>query len=83
MRRSARLETRGLAFAQSEIPTGVLRPDGSHLVLTRSREVNRAAFEAAGPGDGAAFDREMGLFGANAALVFSVLGGQLWSRPML
>ncbi len=77
------LEARGLAFAQSDIPTGVLRPDGSHLVLTRSRETNRAAFEAAGTGDGAAFDREMGLFGANAGLVFSVLGGQLWSRPML
>ncbi len=77
------LEKRGLAFAQADIPTGVLRPDGSHLVLTRSRETNRVAFEAAGTGDGAAFDREMELFGANAGLVFAVLGGQLWSRPML
>jgi phytoene dehydrogenase-like protein len=77
------LEKRGLAFAHSEVPTGVLRPDGSSLVLTRSRERNRAAFEAAGAGDGAAFEREMALFGANAGLVFSVLGGQLWSRRML
>lgn len=77
------LERRGLAFAQADVPTGVLRPDGSHLVLTRSRERNRAAFEAAGRGDGDAFDREMALFGANAGLVFGVLGGQLWSRPML
>ena len=77
------LAKRGLTFAESDSPTGVLRPDGSHLVLTRSREANRAAFEAAAAGDGVAFDREMGLFGANAALVFSVLGGQLWSRAML
>ena len=77
------LERRGLAFAHSEVPTGVLRPDGSHLVLTRSREVNRAAFEGAAAGDGTAFDREMALFGGNAGLVFSVLGGQLWSRRML
>lgn len=77
------LEKRGLAFAHSDVPTGVLRPDGKHLVLTRSREANRAAFEAQAPGDGATFDREMALFGQNAALVFSVLGGQLWSRTML
>ncbi len=77
------LEARGLAFAQSDVPTGVLRPDGSHLVLTRSRDANRAAFEGAAPGDGAAFEREMALMGRNAALVFSVLGGKLWSRAML
>ena len=77
------LERRGLAFAQTDIPTGVLRPDGTSLVLTRSRAANRAAFDAAGSGDGAAFDREMSLFGGNAGLVFSVLGGYLWSRDML
>ncbi len=77
------LAKRGLAFAETHVPTGVLRPDGSHLVLTRSRDANRAAFEAAAAGDGLAFDREMGLFGANAGLVFSVLGGRLWSRAML
>ncbi len=77
------LERRGLAFAQSDIPTGVLRPDGRSLVLTRSREANRAAFDAAATGDGSAFDREMAQFGANAGLVFSVLGGQLWSPAML
>ncbi len=77
------LERHGLAFAQSDVPTGVLRPDGRHLVLTRSRATNVAAFEAEAPGDGEAFDRAMGLFGRNAALVFAVLGGRLWSRTML
>ena len=77
------LQRRGLAFADADVPTGVLRPDGQHLVLTRSRPANLAAFDAAGPGDGATFDREMALFGQNAALVFALLGGQLWSRATL
>ncbi|MCW6509965.1 phytoene desaturase family protein [Lichenifustis flavocetrariae] len=77
------LERRGLAFAHAEVPTGVLRPDGRHLVLSRSRDANRAAFEQSATGDGAAFEREMAAFGTNAGLVFSVLGGQLWSRAML
>lgn len=77
------LRKRGLAFAESEVPTGVLRPDGRHLVLSRDRAANRAAFEREAAGDGAAFDREMGLFGANAGLVFTILGGRLWSRAML
>lgn len=75
------LEKRGLSFAQSDVPTGVLRPDGSHLVLTRSRDANRSAFEAAAAGDGAAFDREMALFGTNAGLVFSVLGSSCGRAP--
>ncbi len=77
------LERRGLAFAQSDHPTGVLRPDGQALVLTRSRDTNRSAFDALGEGDGAAFETEMAQFGANAGLVFSLLGGQLWSRATL
>ena len=37
------LQRRGLAFAEADVPTGVLRPDGQHLVLTRSRPTNLAA----------------------------------------
>ena len=77
------LTQRGLAFAQSDVPTGVLRPDGRSLVLTRSREQNVAAFEAAETGDGAAFDREMQGFGRNAGFVFALLGGRLWSSATL
>ena len=77
------LQRHGLAFAETDLPTGVLRPDGQHLVLTRSRPANLAALDAAAPGDGAAFDREMALFGQNASLVFALLGGQLWSRATL
>ena len=77
------LEKRGLGFAHAAVPTGVLRPDGRALVLTRSRDTNRAAFEAAAVGDGDEFHREMTRFAGDAGLVFSVLGGQLWSRAML
>src|SRR5271154_1025502 len=74
------LEARGFAVAHSDLPTGVLRPDGSHLLFSRDRARNVAAFEACGPGDGAAFSREMEGMGADAPFLFSLLGGQLWSR---
>jgi len=74
------LESRGFAVAQSDLPTGVLRPDGSHLLFSRDRARNVAAFEACGPGDGAAFSREMEGMGADAPFLFALLGGQLWSR---
>ena len=79
MARSKDLEARGFAVAQSDLPTGVLRPDGSHLLFSRDRARNVAAFEACGPGDGAAFSREMEGTGADAPFLFSLLGGQLWS----
>lgn len=77
------LAARGLVFAHPAVPTGVLRPDGRSLLLTGSRARNVAAFDAEAPGDGAAFEREMALLGANAGLVFAVLGGRLWSRALL
>ncbi len=76
------LESRGLEFAQSELPTGVLRPDGSHAVLSRDRQRNIAAFDALSKGDGAAFAREMDRLGADASFLFSLLGGSLWSGGM-
>ena len=53
------LEARGFAVAHSDLPTGVLRPDGSHLLFSRDRARNVAAFEACASGDGAAFAEEM------------------------
>ena len=46
------LAKRGLEFAHPEIPTGVLRPDGSSLTLGRDRAANIAAFEKLAAGDG-------------------------------
>ena len=76
------LEKRGLQFAHPEIPTGVLRPDGSSLVLTRDHAANIAAFEKLAQGDGKQFDADMGKLGANAPFLFALLGGRLWSWAM-
>lgn len=76
------LEARGFAVAHSELPTGVIRPDGSHLLFSRDRARNVAAFEACAKGDGETFATEMERMGADAPLLFSLLGGQLWSRQM-
>jgi phytoene dehydrogenase-like protein len=77
------LEARGLEFAHAALPTGVLRPDGSHAILSMDRARNLATFESLAAGDGAAFAREMDRLGADAPFLFSLLGGQLWSMPML
>ena len=77
------LEARGLEFAHASLPTGVLRPDGSHAILSMDRARNLAAFEALAAGDGQAFGREMDRLGADAPFLFSLLGGSLWSFPML
>ncbi len=76
------LEARGFAVAQSDLPTGVLRPDGSSVLFSRDRARNVAAFEACSKGDGETFAREMERMGADAPFVFSLLGGSLWSRQM-
>ena len=74
------LGARGFAVADTDLPTGVLRPDGSHLLFSRDRARNVEAFEACAKGDGEAFDREMGQMGADAPFLFALLGGRLWSR---
>lgn len=73
------LEARGLEFAHADLPTGVLRPDGSHLIFSKDRARNVAAFENLAAGDGYAFSRDMDRLGADAPFLFSLLGGSLWS----
>ena len=70
------LEARGLAFAHSEHPTGVLLPDGRAQVFTTSRPENTAQL-------GPAHAAEMERIGADAPFLFSLLGGRLWSGAML
>jgi len=77
------LEARGLEFAHCPTPTGVLRPDGSHAILSMDRARNVAHFDALAAGDGTAFEREMGRFGGNAGFVFGLLGGELWTAATL
>jgi phytoene dehydrogenase-like protein len=74
------LEARGFSAAHSDLPTGVLRPDGTHVLFSRDRSRNVAAFEACAQGDGETFAREMAQMGADAPFLFALLGGRLWSR---
>ena len=76
------LAKRGLEFAHPEIPTGVLRPDGSSLTLGRDRAANIAAFDKLSKGDGQQYAVDMNTLGANAPFLFTLLGGRLWSGSM-
>ena len=69
----------GLEFCNSKAPTGVLRPDGSHLVQRMDRPANIAAFQ----GDGAQYAADVGDIEKNAGLLFGLLGGGLWTWPTL
>lgn len=75
------LARHGLEFCHTGTPTGVLKPDGSHAVQTTDRAANVAAFNALAAGDGDQYARDVDGIGANAGLLFGLLGGSLWSYP--
>lgn len=76
------LAARGLEFAHSPSPTGVLLPDGRSQIFAMDRARNIAAFNALAAGDGARFGADMDRLGADASFLFSLLGGSLWSWSM-
>ena len=78
----AGLHAAGLEYASNDTPTGVLLPDGRHLVLNRSRAANVARFDALAAGDGAVYEAAMRHVETNAELIFALLGNELWSRPV-
>jgi len=73
------LGARGLEFCHSEVPTGVLTPDGRALTLTMKRDVNVAAFSALDAGDGAQYRRDVEEIEREAGVLFALLGGNLWT----
>ncbi|TIV95515.1 MAG: NAD(P)/FAD-dependent oxidoreductase, partial [Mesorhizobium sp.] len=75
------LARHGLEFCHTATPTGVLRPDGSHAVLTTDRAANIAALNAIASGDGDRHGGDVGDVERNAGLLFGLLGGVLWSYP--
>jgi phytoene dehydrogenase-like protein len=77
------LAARGLEFAHSPFPTGVVLPDGRHQIFAMDRARNIAAFDALSAGDGARYGADMDKLGADAPFLFSLLGGSLWSWGML
>ena len=86
MARSARTWKRAASRSRTaDLPTGVLRPDGSHVLFSRwTAQRNVATFEALARRRRRALSpREMDQMGADAPFLFALLGGQLWSRAML
>jgi len=75
----ADLERHGLRFCNTSHPTAVLRPDGSHAVLTTDRAANVTAFNTIAPADGDRHAKDVASVEANAPLLFGLLGGRLWS----
>lgn len=73
------LHAAGLEYRNSASPTGVLLPDGRHLVLATSRAANVERFEREAHGDGAAYAAAMKEVQENAEVVFALLGNELWS----
>ena len=75
------LARHGLEFCNTSLPTAVLRPDGTSLVLSTNRATNIAAFNALAPGDGDRHQLDVGGIEADAPFLFALLGGPLWSWP--
>ena len=73
------LGRRGLAYVNTDLPTGSHFPDGSAAFVSCSLEENVAAFDRLAPGDGAAWERQFSAFMANADLSFGILSTELWS----
>ena len=75
----AALAERGLEYLNTEHPTGTLFPDGESAFLTTNTEANAAELERHATGDGAAWRGAIASVGAQAELVFGVIGTELWS----
>jgi phytoene dehydrogenase-like protein len=67
------LAARGLEYLNTEQPTATAFPDGSSAFLSTNAEANATEH-------GPAWAAAMAEVGANAELVFGVLGTELWSR---
>src|SRR4029078_8538945 len=77
------LAERGLEYLNTEHPTGTLFPDGERSILTTNTDANAAELERHGAGDGASWSETIASLGAQAELVFGVLGTELWSSAGL
>ncbi|MEM0908208.1 MAG: NAD(P)/FAD-dependent oxidoreductase [Pseudomonadota bacterium] len=77
------LTQRGVAFAKTDAPTGVLTAEGRAAILSTDRNANIKAFDALEPGEGERHREEMAYIEANAEFLFSLLNGQLWSLNTL
>jgi len=75
----AALAERGLTYLNTDHPTGTLFPDGESAFLTTATDANAAELDRHAAGDGEAWRETIARVGAEAELVFGVLGTELWS----
>jgi phytoene dehydrogenase-like protein len=73
------LAQHGAEFCHSPNPTGVLMPDGRAAVLAMNRSENETSLSALAAGDGAQHVADVSAIEREAPLLFSLLGGRLWS----
>ncbi|HEU5277267.1 MAG TPA: NAD(P)/FAD-dependent oxidoreductase [Gaiellaceae bacterium] len=73
------LAERGLEYLNTEHPTATLFPDGESAFLTTNTDGNAIELERHASGDGEAWRQMIASVGAQAELVFGVLGTELWS----
>ena len=71
------LAERGLEYLNTEHPTGTLLPDGTSAFLTTNTDANAAELERHAAGDGEPWRETIAAIGAQAELVFGVLGTEL------
>jgi phytoene dehydrogenase-like protein len=76
----ADLRTRGLEYLNTDLPTGVLLPDGRSAILSSDLETSAAEFDRLSSGDGRAFADLMGEFGKYAHKVFPLFSLDLASN---
>jgi phytoene dehydrogenase-like protein len=76
----ADLARHGLEFCNTAQPTGVLLPDGRSLVLSTDRSANVAQLNSLAAGEGDRHRADVETVERDAALVFGLLGGALWTR---
>jgi phytoene dehydrogenase-like protein len=75
----ADLRARGLEYLNTDLPTGVLLPDGRSAILSSDLETSAAEFDRLSPGDGRALADLMGDFGKYAHKVFPLFSVDLAS----
>ncbi len=74
------LARHGLDFAHVPRPTGVVLPDGRSLILSTDRAANVVRLNEVAAGDGDSYRADVETVERDAALVFGLLGGALWTR---
>src|SRR5262245_44880568 len=72
------LASRRVIFRNTDVPTGVLLPDGRATVLSTDRQTNIDRMERISPGDGKRYGESLAHFAETTPLVFGMLGGEPW-----